>query len=59
MNKEMTDAVIETLAALEHDQWMSWSKSVVKTEPISPNRYKTMGLPLDAIRRAKRGDERT
>jgi len=34
----MSDEVIEELAALEHDQWVAWSKEIAKTEPISLRR---------------------
>ena len=33
----MTD-VLEALAALEHDQWMAWSKSLAAAEPLSAER---------------------
>lgn len=33
----MTD-VPEALAALEHDQWMTWSKSLAAAEPLSEER---------------------
>ena len=33
----MTD-VPEALAALEHDQWMAWSKSLAAAEPLSAER---------------------
>lgn len=33
----MTD-VPEALAALEHDQWMAWSKSLAAAEPLSEER---------------------
>jgi hypothetical protein len=36
----MTNSVIEALAALEHEQWMTWSKSIVEAEVVSPKRYK-------------------
>lgn len=30
--------VIERLASLIHDQWMSWSKTIAEEENISPER---------------------
>jgi hypothetical protein len=33
----MTD-VPEALAALEHEQWMAWSKSLAAAEPLSEER---------------------
>jgi hypothetical protein len=32
------DVVLEELAALEHEQWVYWSKSVCETENLSPER---------------------
>lgn len=31
-------SVPETLAALEHEQWMAWSKSLAAAEPLSAER---------------------
>ena len=32
------DEIIEKLAELEHDQWMSWAKSIMQSENISQSR---------------------
>ena len=38
--KTLTDEeIIESLAELEHDQWMSWANSIMKSEKISDNRF--------------------
>lgn len=34
----MSEEVIEKLAELEHEQWMAWAKSIMKTESISESR---------------------
>lgn len=33
-----TDSLIELLAELEHEQWVSWSKSLAQSESLSPER---------------------
>lgn len=33
-------AVVEVLAALEHEQWMAWSKSLAEEEVLSEDRLK-------------------
>jgi len=32
--------LIEALAALEHEQWMLWAKTLMETEQISPERQR-------------------
>ena len=32
--------LIEQLAELEHDQWMTWAKSLMEKEDLSPDRVK-------------------
>jgi hypothetical protein len=33
-------SVLESIADIEHRQWESWAKNIVKTEKISPERVK-------------------
>lgn len=37
---EEKDDVVEKLADLEHKQWMSWAKNILKTENINDERAK-------------------
>ena len=38
--KILTDEeVIESLAELEHEQWMTWADTIMQTEKISDNRF--------------------
>jgi hypothetical protein len=38
--KTLTDEeIIESIAELEHDQWMLWADSIMKSEKISDNRF--------------------
>lgn len=44
--------VRECLAALEHEQWMQWAQSILKTEHISPDRVQRWGslmIPYDDL----------
>jgi hypothetical protein len=37
----MNDAVIEQLAAIEHQQWVHWAQALIADEPgLSPQRIK-------------------
>lgn len=47
-----SEDLLEKLAALEHEQWVEWSKSVVKTEQISPSRLERwciLWVPYDEL----------
>jgi len=33
------DEIIESLAELEHEQWMAWADTIMQTEKISDNRF--------------------
>jgi len=38
--KTLTDEeIIESLAELEHEQWMTWADTIMQTEKISDNRF--------------------
>jgi hypothetical protein len=38
--KTLTDAeIIESLAELEHEQWMAWADTIMQTEKISDKRF--------------------
>ncbi len=37
---KMKNTWIERIAVIEHEQWITWSKQVAKTETISPTRLK-------------------
>lgn len=42
----------EQLAALEHDQWVEWSKAISEVETLSPERlarWKTLWVPYDQL----------
>lgn len=38
LEKEHKRLVLETLSRLEHEQWVTWSKSITKTEKLSKDR---------------------
>ncbi len=40
--------ILEALAEIEHDQWVSWSKDIAENEAISParlKRWKALWIP--------------
>ena len=44
--------ILESVAALEHEQWMAWSKSVAATETISADRlerWKKLWIPYEGL----------
>lgn len=40
MEPESNRALIDKLAAVEHDQWIAWSKDVASKEDLSPLRIR-------------------
>jgi len=46
------DDMVEALAALEHNQWMSWAKSIINSEDITPERverWRDLFVPYDQL----------
>jgi len=39
-NKTKQKQIREEIAALEHDQWITWADSIMKSEKVSPERNK-------------------
>lgn len=49
---ETEAAFIDKLAALEHDQWIAWSKDVASKEDLSPlriRRWKALWIPYELL----------
>jgi len=63
MTKELKDPdrYLEELAALEHEQWIAWSKSLVRTEVLSKERVKrwqNLWVPYDELTEAQKEQDR-
>ena len=46
------DSILTQLSALEHEQWMSWAKDILKTEDIAPERaerWKELFIPYEDL----------
>ncbi len=46
------ETLVETMAAIEHEQWMEWSKSLASSEPITMtrlNRWKKLWVPYSEL----------
>lgn len=59
---ETPDDLLEKLAALEHDQWIEWSKNIAETEMISPSRlarWKKMWIPYSQLSEDIKEHDRT
>lgn len=53
--------LLEALAALEHDQWIEWSKSIAKSENLSPERLERWGklwVPYDQLTEDQKEQDR-
>ncbi len=51
----------ELLASIEHDQWISWSKALVATELLSPERierWKSLWVPYDELSECDKQSDR-
>ena len=49
---EGRDMLIELIAELEHEQWVSWANSLLNTESLSPERverWNTCLVPYDEL----------
>ena len=58
INKEN---IIERLAELEHNQWIMWSKAIVKEENLSPERierWKKLWIPYDFLSENQKEQDR-
>lgn len=52
---------IEKLANLEHEQWITWSQQIAKTETISPERlarWKTLWKPYSELTEEQKTSDR-
>jgi len=57
----MLDDVVEALAAIEHEQWVEWSKEIAATENISPERFerwKRLWVPYNELPEEDRQSDR-
>jgi hypothetical protein len=53
--------LLEALAALEHDQWVEWSKSIAKSEKLSPERmarWEKLWVPYDQLTEEQKEQDR-
>lgn len=55
------EELIDKLAALEHEQWVSWVKSILKSEDISKERaerWKELFTPYDELTEEMKEEDR-
>ena len=53
--------LLETLADLEHKQWMAWAKNILKNEDISADRekrWKTLFVPYKDLSEESKDQDR-
>ncbi len=51
----------ERLAELEHEQWMAWAKSLMRTEKIDPDRrfrWESLFIPYEDLSEAQKDLDR-
>ena len=54
-------SILERVAALEHEQWMAWSKNVAETETISGDRlerWTRLWIPYEELSEEMRERDR-
>ena len=59
--EECATKMLEKSAALEHEQWIQWSKEIAATEIISPERlarWKTLWVPYDQLTEEQKEQDR-
>lgn len=58
---DVQDALREKLAALEHDQWVDWSKDIAANEKLSPERlerWKKLWKPYSELTQEEKAQDR-
>ena len=53
--------MVEILAAIEHNQWVHWSKNLAKTGDVAPERverWKTLWVPYAELPDAEKEEDR-
>jgi hypothetical protein len=53
--------MLEKTSALEHEQWIQWSKQIAATETISPDRlarWKTLWIPYEELTEEQKEQDR-
>jgi hypothetical protein len=59
--KQTMTVLREILADIEHDQWVTWSKSIAATEVISPERllrWEKLWVPYDELSEEAKDQDR-